>query len=99
MAGIELPVVENEFGGTSVHIQRKVEAKPDVVNDVNITERQRQIISYIAANPKISLVELSEKISISRRTIAAEVTILKEKGIIRRLGSDKNGCWEVLVSK
>lgn len=99
MAGIELPVVENEFGGTSVHIQRKVEAKPDVVNDVNITERQRQIISYITANPKISLVELSEKISISRRTIAAEVTILKEKGIIRRLGSDKNGCWEVLVSK
>ena len=98
VAGIELPVVENEFGGTSVHIQRKVEAKPDVVNDVNITERQKQIITIISSNPQITGIELSKELSVSRRTITEELSVLKEKNILKRSGSNKNGYWEVLVN-
>lgn len=98
VAGIELPVVENEFGGTSVHIQRKVEAKPDVVNDVNITERQKQIITIISSNPQITGIELSKELSVSRRTITEELSVLKEKNILKRSGGNKNGYWEVLVN-
>lgn len=98
MAGVELPVVENEFGGTSVHIQRKAEAKPDVVNDVNITERQKQIITIISSNPQITGIELSKELSVSRRTITEELSVLKEKNILKRSGGNKNGYWEVLVN-
>lgn len=95
-AGVEFPTIENDFGGTSVHIQRKVEKTLPEVDTFDITDRQKQMISILAKNPGIGLVELSNYLSLSRRTIATEMSILKKKGILQRKGSDKKGYWEIV---
>jgi predicted HTH transcriptional regulator len=39
------------------------------------------------------------KIKISQRKIKENIAKLKEKGIIERLGSTKNGHWEVIRNR
>lgn len=39
---------------------------------------------------------MADKIGISRRAVAKQIAILQEKNIIRRIGGDKGGYWEVM---
>ena len=47
-------------------------------------------------NPNITQVELSNKLSVSRRTISTLLAHLKERGKIERVGSDRKGYWKLL---
>lgn len=53
-------------------------------------------VKMIKENPKITLDELAEAIGKSRRTVARQIKQLQEDGVIRRVGSDKTGNWEVI---
>lgn len=53
-------------------------------------------VKFIRENPNITLDELSMAICKSRRTVARQVKQLQEDGIIRRVGSDKTGHWEII---
>lgn len=97
-ASIALPTVENEFGGTSVHIQRKVEKTLPDVKTMDITERQKRIVTLIFDNPRTTSYELSKELSVTSRTIQKDLSVLQEKHLIHRKGSDKNGYWEIIVS-
>ena len=44
----------------------------------------------------ITYEEMTEKTGKSRRTVSRIITELKEKNIIARVGSDKNGYWEIV---
>jgi len=61
----------------------------------DISERQKEILKLILDNPKISRKELSLKIKINQSAIQKHLKKLKEKGIIKRIGSDKGGYWKV----
>lgn len=98
VVGIEFPIIENEFGGTSVRIQRKVEKTLPEVDALDITDRQKQIVLLLAKNPRATAAELSKNLSVTSRTIQKDLSILQEKSIIIRNGSDKNGYWEIRVS-
>ncbi|MBP1565879.1 MAG: HTH domain-containing protein [Oscillospiraceae bacterium] len=47
----------------------------------------------ITVNPKITADELSKIISVTSRTIERNLRQLKEKNLLERAGSDKNGEW------
>ena len=57
---------------------------------------REKIIGLIKENPKITQEELAEKTKISIKGIEWNLTQLKQKGHIRRVGPDKGGHWEVL---
>lgn len=38
---------------------------------------------------------MAETLGVSRRAIAKQIATLKELGIIRRIGPDKGGHWEI----
>ena len=97
-AGVEFPSIENEFGGTSVHIQRKVEKTLPDVDALDITDRQKQIITFLIEYPEKSIAEISKELGIAVRTVSRELAILQEKGILHRVGSRKKGIWEILVA-
>ena len=54
------------------------------------------LLERIAANPRITTAELATVLNVSRRTILYRTTMLKEKGILRRIGPSKGGQWEIL---
>lgn len=63
----------------------------------HVTEHRRiQIVTIIQDNPKITTTELAEVLQTTRRTIARDINILKEKGAIERIGGDKGGYWNVI---
>ena len=45
------------------------------------------------------LAELSEKIGISVTSVSNNLKKLTEKGIIKRIGADKNGYWQINSKK
>lgn len=60
-----------------------------------LVDSQKQILELIEANPKISKREMAEKIGISSTAIDKNLKTLKSKNIIRRVGNDKTGHWEI----
>ena len=63
---------------------------------VKITVNQQKIIDVIKENPFITQEELSKIVGIARLNINKNMKKLQELGIIKRVGADKNGHWEVI---
>lgn len=55
-----------------------------------------KILDAIKSNPKITQNELMEVTSLTRRGVEWNLAKLKEKGIIKRIGSAKGGYWKVV---
>ena len=55
-----------------------------------------KIVYLIKENPHITQKELSEKTGLTRRGVEWNLSKLKEKGILKRVGPAKGGYWEVL---
>lgn len=63
------------------------------------TEKSREkIISLLAENSTLSASAIAEKLGISPKAVEKHFSKLKAEGIIRRIGPDKGGHWEVTPS-
>jgi predicted HTH transcriptional regulator len=71
----------------------------DTINDTTndtIKNRQNEIIGLIKKVPSITRKEIAQTLNISEPTVARDLKLLQEIGIIRRNGSNKTGYWEVI---
>ena len=59
-------------------------------------ERRLKIVELVSTNAKVSISELADKVGISQTAIENNLRWLKMQGIIRRVGPDKGGHWEVI---
>ena len=64
-----------------------------------LVESQQKVVLLMAANPKVSKKALAETIGISTTAIDKNIAALKEKNIIRRVGSDRSGHWQLIARK
>ena len=62
----------------------------------NLTENQSLIIKNMVKNPYITARDLSGIIGISQRKIEENISKLKKKGVLRRIGPAKGGYWKVV---
>ena len=60
-----------------------------------ITVNQKKIIEAIKNNPYSTQEELSEVVGIARLNIIKNMKKLQEQNLIKRIGADKNGYWQV----
>lgn len=60
-----------------------------------VTENQQKILSLIEKNKNITVVELAHLIRISRKSVLENIAKLKRKGVLKRIGPDKGGYWEL----
>lgn len=60
-----------------------------------LVESQKKILELAKQNPRISKAELANKIGISTTAIDKNIETLKQKGLIKRIGPDKGGHWEI----
>ena len=64
--------------------------------NVGLNEIQQKIIDLILNNKNIKQSEIANELNISSRTVERNINYLKEKNIIKRIGSKKVGYWEVI---
>lgn len=64
---------------------------------VNLSEREQKIIELIRSNPNYNASDIAKELGVTRQTINNQMKILKGKGIVVRIGADKNGHWEVKI--
>ena len=89
-------IVENVVGKDL----NDVEKTSDVVE--NVVENKEKVVENILAsiskNSTISTKKLAAMCSLSERQVQRIMTKLKEQGVIRRIGPDKGGHWEIIAS-
>ena len=73
-----------------------VEMTPSAKIDDGEKSREK-IINIIRDNPTVTQLELSNMLKKSPKAIEKHIKNLREDGIIRRVGPDNGGYWEVLV--
>jgi ATP-dependent DNA helicase RecG len=78
------------FERKNVQPQRLVEGLVD-----GLAENQRRILDILQQDAGISKRELSDNIGISTTAIDKNISVLKKKKLLRRIGPDKGGRWEV----
>ena len=79
-----------------------VEITPSAEIDYGEKSREKsreKIINIIRSNPTVTQLELSNMLKISPKAIEKHIKNLREDGIIRRVGPDKGGHWEVTNDK
>ena len=65
-------------------------------NEKGKEKSKEKIISIIRDNPKVTQFELSNILNVSEKAIEKHIKKLRENGIIRRVGPDKGGYWEII---
>ena len=76
----------------------KVAIEVEVAEKVaeKFSETEERIIASIQANPHITQKMLSDTIGLTRQYVGRCMDSLQARNIIRRVGPDKGGYWEVL---
>ena len=60
-----------------------------------LTPKQAALIKLLKENPTISRKDISEKMGINESAVQKRLDVLRKKGVLRRVGPDKGGHWEV----
>jgi predicted HTH transcriptional regulator len=61
-----------------------------------LAESQKKILTLVQANPNISKKDLAAAVGISTTAIDKNISALKAKGLLKRVGPDKGGHWALL---
>lgn len=78
---------------SSVNVGNVSETNVGNLIKVELSNRQRFIVSIIKDNPNITAKEMSETLSVTQRTVERDFAILQKAGIIRHEGKVNAGIW------
>lgn len=62
----------------------------------SLNDTQRKILGLLSEDAHLSAAKMAEQIGITSRNLESNIKKLKEKGILVRHGSPKNGYWEIV---
>jgi predicted HTH transcriptional regulator len=68
----------------------------DAPVNVTLNATENQVLAIIRERPSITAEKLAELTSKSVRTAKRNFSSLKDKGVIRRIGANKDGYWEIV---
>lgn len=88
--------IENELKNQEENVQLKLKTYSRDEIEQQIKRRYKKILLCIRENPSITVENLSSICGETRRSILFKLKQLKYAGILRRIGSAKNGCWEIV---
>lgn len=67
-----------------------------IADEKGLRVQHERVLGYLRADRHISAVSIAADLGISARQVERILADLKKKGIIQRIGANKNGYWEVL---
>ena len=63
---------------------------------IKLTDSQKKILEIILSNPRINQAEIAEQLNLHRVSVAKSMSKLQKEGVLKRVGSNKNGYWEIV---
>jgi len=94
--GLNEPSFQESAGGIEVVAHSEANKKVTAKVTNKVTVNQRKILKFIKKDKFITTKELSKFIGISDRKIKENISKLKTKGLLKRIGPAKGGHWEVM---
>lgn len=95
-------VMENHGFSDSYVNREENDKSPVFKNGEEVTgtdEKENRILESLKSHPDFSAKELSEDTSIPFRSVQRYIASLRDRGLIRRIGSRKTGSWEITDEK
>ena len=83
-----------KFTGPEDRIIRVPNGVLDKVPD-KVSDREKQLLMLLTEDPGYTKPVLAEKMSVSRKTVGEYLKSLKDKEMIERVGSARNGYWKI----
>lgn len=67
----------------------------EIGREIELTERQREVLDLIRSTPALSAKLLADRLGINHSAVEKHLQALKKKGVLRRVGGTR-GHWQVL---
>mgnify|MGYP001625413004 CR=1 FL=1 len=77
------------------HFTKNVTTNVTINVTIKLTETKK-ILQIITNSPNVTQKKIAEELNVTTMTVKRNIKKLKEKGIIDRVGPNKNGYWKVL---
>ena len=74
---------------------RSNDTKDDTINDTK-ENREQDIVNVIRRNKYSTRESIAAELGVSTATVGRELQKLQILGLIKRVGSNKNGYWEII---
>lgn len=95
---------KEKIGFTIIFYRKNYEKENEITKNVlvndpvnaNLNITKESILKIIMKNPKVTQISIANQLEISEKTVKRNISKLKEKGIVERIGADKNGYWKII---
>jgi predicted HTH transcriptional regulator len=67
----------------------------EIAGEMGLGYLHERVLGYLRADNHTTAAKIAEDLDMSARQIERIIADLKAKGVIRRVGANKNGYWEV----
>ena len=103
-AGWSAPMLKNKLELDEVELALPIEKTEKSFQESSqkstlkstLKSTQKSIVEIIMRNPEVTIPQVANLLDLNPRGIAKHFKTLQDKGIIRRVGPDKGGHWEVV---
>ena len=95
-AGVTVNYINNENDFTFEFSRKDRNGEINDGINVEITENEEMVLNILRSNKRIIKTDLVKISNLSSRTLDRVIASLKAKGLLKRLGANKNGSWEVI---
>ncbi|MEA3290940.1 MAG: Fic family protein [Pseudomonadota bacterium] len=90
-----LAVIHEAIEGAVVPVTETKDGLAERLAD-GLAESQQKIIRLVLEDHKISKRKMAESLGISSTAVDKNISVLKAKGLLRRVGPDRGGEWEII---
>ena len=102
-AGLPAPEYKDVAFMLNATIRNRINVAESVVDNVadaiKLSSTEQAILDHLQLSPELSAKELAALLHKTSRTIQRNINSLKEKGILKREGSDRRGRWIILKQR
>ena len=92
-------IVENVVGKDLNDVEKPSDVVENIVDSIveKLSTTRAKIVRIIWKNPNATAQSISKEINIASRNVQEHLRKLQEQGVIRRIGPDKGGHWEIIA--
>ncbi|KKQ06964.1 MAG: hypothetical protein US16_C0005G0022 [Candidatus Moranbacteria bacterium GW2011_GWE2_36_40] len=100
--GFCITIFSKEFEEASIlkssekSVEKAAQKSSEKSSEKGSEKSSEKILNLMRKRAKISAKEVAEKLGISSRAVEKQIAKLREEKLIKRIGSDKGGYWEVV---